>query len=192
MAVIVVGGALISLITNVLAGPVVGAVGGHFGALFLVAWGWIVAVGLAVNGLSYFAGCFIAVPAMIIFVFLSMPSSGAAYPSWFMPEPFAWLNHVVVGLVLMFVGKPYLEILSRHGLLTTDTGTIHTISAGEREELDEPTTASMLLGTPGGLEPELPDDRQNPHGPHGPQGPQGRQSPRVKPAQSTVGTHAEQ
>ncbi|RFA17195.1 hypothetical protein B7R21_00165 [Subtercola boreus] len=250
MAVIVVGGALISLITNVLAGPVVGAVDGHFGALFLIAWGWIVAVGLAVNGLSYFAGRFIAVPAMIIFVFLSMPSSGAAYPSWFMPEPFAWLNHVVVGsgitemlkrelygvgpgfargfimmagyavvgLVLMFVGKPYLEwrrvrrvisgrttmfadantanrefltrerdeILYRHGLLTTDTGTIHTISAGEREELDEPTTPSMFLGTPGGLEPELPEEGQSP------QSRQSVQSRLVEPAQPTAGTHAEQ
>ncbi|UFS57517.1 ABC transporter permease [Subtercola endophyticus] len=141
IAVIVVGGALISLITNVLAGPVIGAVHGHFGALFLIAWGWIVAIGLTVNGASYFAGRFIAVPAMVVFIFLSMPSSGAAYPSWFMPEPFAWLNNVVVGsgitemlkrvlygvgpgcargitmmvsyavvgLVLMFVGKHYLE-----------------------------------------------------------------------------------
>ena len=63
----------------------------------LIAWGWIVAIGLAVNGLSYFVGRFIAAPAMICFVFLSMPSSGGAYPKWFMPEPFAWLNNVVVG-----------------------------------------------------------------------------------------------
>ncbi|WP_170152022.1 ABC transporter permease [Subtercola boreus] len=240
MAVIVVGGALISLITNVLAGPVVGAVDGHFGALFLIAWGWIVAVGLAVNGLSYFAGRFIAVPAMVIFVFLSMPSSGAAYPSWFMPEPFAWLNNVVVGsgitemlkrelygvgpgfargfimmagyavvgLVLMFVGKPYLEwrrvrrvisgrttmfadantanrefltrerdeILSRHGLLTTDTGTIHTIPVDQREGLDEPTAPGMFFGTPGGLEADVEADDQ----------------PKGRPAQPTAGTHAEQ
>jgi hypothetical protein len=238
MAVIVVGGALISLITNVLADPVVGAVQGHFGALFLIAWGWIVAVGLAVNGLSYFAGRFIAVPAMVIFVFLSMPSSGAAYPSWFMPEPFAWLNNVVVGsgitemlkrelygvgpgfsrgiimmvayaavgLVLMFVGKPYLEwrrvrrvlsgrttmfadannanrefltrerdeILERHGLLRTETGTIHTIPVDERQsvngDIDEPTAPGMFLGTAGGLEPEQAPAR----------------------AQATGGTHDEQ
>jgi hypothetical protein len=96
-AVIVVGGIVISLITNTLAGPVVGAIHGHFLELVLIAWGWIVAIGLTVNGLSYFAGRFIAAPAMICFVFLSMPSSGGAYPKWFMPEPFAWLNHVVVG-----------------------------------------------------------------------------------------------
>jgi hypothetical protein len=97
MTVIVTGGLVISLITNTLAGPVVGAIHGHFVPLVLIAWGWIVAIGLAVNGLSYFVGRFIAAPAMICFVFLSMPSSGGAYPKWFMPEPFAWLNNVVVG-----------------------------------------------------------------------------------------------
>ncbi|TIH40916.1 ABC transporter permease [Subtercola vilae] len=231
MAVIVVGGALISLITNTLAGPVIGAVDGHFGALFLIAWGWIVAIGLAVNGASYFAGRFIAVPAMVVFIFLSMPSSGAAYPSWFMPEPFAWLNNVVVGsgitemlkrelygvgpgfvrgiammasyavvgLILMAVGKPYLEwrrvrritagrstmfadanaanrdflisqrdeILARHNLSRTDTGTIELIPMDEREtdeasaeaahhrdvaEFDDATSPSMFLGSSRGLE----------------------------------------
>jgi hypothetical protein len=97
VTVIVAGGLIISLITNTLAGPVVGAIHGHFVPLVFIAWGWIVAIGLTVNGLSYFAGRFIAAPAMICFVFLSMPSSGGAYPKWFMPEPFAWLNHVVVG-----------------------------------------------------------------------------------------------
>ncbi|WP_286343215.1 ABC transporter permease [Frondihabitans sucicola] len=95
--VILGGGVVIAFVTNVLAGPVIGAVHGHFGMLFLIAWGWIVAIGLAVNGFSYFAGRFIALPAMVVFIFLSMPSSGAAYPAWFMREPFAWLNNVVVG-----------------------------------------------------------------------------------------------
>lgn len=194
VAVIVVGGIVISLITNTLAGPVVGAIHGHFAALVLIAWGWIVAIGLTVNGLSYFAGRFIAAPAMICFVFLSMPSSGGAYPKWFMPEPFAWLNHVVVGssmvemikhtvygvgpsyerglvtmasyaaagIVLMVVGKMWWEHrrirmivtgrttmfgdaqtanrdflgqqrdeeLARHGLQSTETGTLSTIRPG--------------------------------------------------------------
>jgi hypothetical protein len=95
--VIVIGGAIVSLVTNLLAGPLIGAVHGHFGSLFLTSWAWVVAIGLTVNGLSYFFGRFIALPALVIFVFLSVPSSGAAFPSWFMPEPFAWLNHVVVG-----------------------------------------------------------------------------------------------
>lgn len=97
IAVIVVGGLLISLVTNLLAGPFVGAVHGHFLPLVILAWAWIVAIGLTVNGLSYFFGRFIAVPAMVMFVFLSVPSSGAVFPAWFMPEPFAWLNNVVVG-----------------------------------------------------------------------------------------------
>ena len=195
MSVIVVGGLLISLITNTLAGPVVGAIHGHFVPLVFIAWGWIVAIGLAVNGLSYFVGRFIAAPAMIVFVFLSMPSSGGAYPKWFMPEPFAWLNHVVVGssmvdmikhqiygvgpgygrglvtmacyaaggLVLMyfgklwwerrrirmivtgrttmfgdaqaanreFLGKQRDEELARHGLESTETGTLTAIRPGQ-------------------------------------------------------------
>ncbi|WP_423923613.1 ABC transporter permease [Frigoribacterium sp. 2-23] len=221
MAVIVVGAALISLITNVLAGPVIGAVDGHFGTLFVIAWAWIVSIGLAVNGISYFAGRFVALPAMIIFVFLSMPGSGAAYPAWFMPQPFAWLNNVVVGsgitemlkrvlygvgpgygrgltmmacyaaagIVLMIVGKRWWEnrrirrivtgrttmfndattanrefllaerddVLARHGLVATETGTINTISDEERDglrDVDDDTTTGMFFSAPGGLEAE--------------------------------------
>lgn len=222
VAVIVVGGAVISLVTNVLAGPVIGAVDGHFWALTGIAWAWIVAIGLAVNGISYFAGRFVALPAMIVFVFLSMPASGAAYPAWFMPQPFAWLNHVVVGsgitemlkrtlyavgpgygrgvamllayaaagTVLMLVGKRWWEhrrvrrivtgrttmfadanaanrdflaaerddVLARHGLVSTETGSIQTVPLDERD-LDEPTTGSLLLGSPGGLEDDAASTR---------------------------------
>lgn len=97
VAVIVGLGLLISLVTNLLAGPVIGAIDGHLLPLTLMAWGWIVAIGVAVNGMGYFFGRFIALPSMVVFVFLSVPASGAAYPAWMMPEPFAWLNHVVVG-----------------------------------------------------------------------------------------------
>lgn len=97
IAVIVGLGLAISLVTNLLVGPVIDAIDGHFWPLVLMAWGWIVAIGLAVNGLSYFFGRFIALPAMVVFVFLSVPASGAAYPPWMMPQPFAWLNNVVVG-----------------------------------------------------------------------------------------------
>jgi len=217
MTVIGVGGGVISLVTNVLAGPVIGAVDGHFVPLFFIAWAWIIAIGLAVNGISYFVGRFVALPAMIVFVFLSMPSSGAAYPAWFMPQPFAWLNAVVVGsgitemlkrvlygvgpgygrgvtmmlcyaalgIVLMLVGKRWWEgrriarivsgrttmfadaqnanreflvaerdeVLARHGLVATDTGTINTIPADERDDLGDPgERGDMFLGAPGGLE----------------------------------------
>jgi hypothetical protein len=216
MAVIVVGGLVIALIVNTLAGPVIGAIHGHFLPLVLIGWGWIVAIGLAVNGLSYFAGRFIAAPAMICFVFLSMPSSGGAYPKWFMPEPFAWLNNVVVGssmvdmikhtvygvgpaytrgfvtmacyaaagLVLMYFGKLWWEHrritailtgrttmfqdaqtanreflgrqrdqeLERHGLQSTETGTIDLIRDDPFD--DDRSTGDVWMGGPDGLENE--------------------------------------
>ena len=216
MAVIVVGGLVISLITNTLAGPVVGAIHGHWIQLVLIAWGWIVAIGLAVNGLSYFVGRFIAAPAMICFVFLSMPSSGGAYPKWFMPEPFAWLNNVVVGssmvdmikhevygvgpgptrglvtmacyagagLVLMYFGKMWWERrriraivtgrttmfqdaqtanreflgrerdaeLERHGLTSTETGTLSVLRDDDWE--DERVSGDVFTGGRDGLETE--------------------------------------
>jgi hypothetical protein len=202
LAVIVAGSLIISLITNLLAGPVVGAVHGHFVPLALMAWGWIVAIGLTVNGLSYFFGRFIALPAMVIFVFLSVPSSGAAFPAWFMPEPFAWLNNVVVGsgitemlkrelydvgpgygrglimmagyavagLALMLVGKRWWEflrvrrilnskttmfmdaqnanreflmrertkVLDRHGLASTETGTLSVVGGAQATRANRP------------------------------------------------------
>jgi hypothetical protein len=229
--VIVVGGAVISLITNTLAGPVVGAVQGHFVELALLGWGWIIAIGLAVNGISYFVGRFVALPAMIVFVFLSMPASGGAYPAWFMPQPFAWLNNVVVGsgitemlkralydvgpgygrgltmmlvyavvgVVLMITGKTWWErrrvrrivagrttmfidaqnanrdflaaerddVLRRHGLSSTDTGTIRTVAVDERGELDDGTSGDPLLGSPGGMEDAGLDTRPIPTRPRG-------------------------
>lgn len=91
------GSLLLSFITAFLVSPVLGAIEGHFWQLWGLGWAWAAAIGLAVNGLSYFCGRFIAAPAMTIFIFLSIPASGAAFPEWFMPEPFRWLNHVVVG-----------------------------------------------------------------------------------------------
>ncbi|MGP5724332.1 ABC transporter permease [Arthrobacter rhombi] len=96
---VIVGLALVlSLLIDVLVVPVLGAISGEF---FLPLWGlmwaWIVAAGLAVNGLSYFFGRFITMPALTIFVFVSIPASGAAFPEWLMPQPFRALNPFVVG-----------------------------------------------------------------------------------------------
>ena len=83
---IVIGGAVvISLLANFLAGPVIGAVDGHFWQLVLIAFGWMVAIGLTVSGLGYFFGRFVALPAILIFVFVSIPASGAAFPVWMLP-----------------------------------------------------------------------------------------------------------
>lgn len=258
MAVIVVGGLVISLITNTLAGPVVGAIHGHWIQLVLIAWGWIVAIGLAVNGLSYFVGRFIAAPAMICFVFLSMPSSGGAYPKWFMPEPFAWLNNVVVGssmvdmikhqvygvgpgparglitmgcyaaagLVLMYFGKKWWERrriraivtgrttmfqdantanreflgkerdaeLERHGLESTETGTLSVLSDDDWE--DARVGGDVFTGGRDGLETETtptgripvvrPGDRTGPVQRPGGAG----TGPRTRPVPRTEGSRA--
>lgn len=115
VAIIVGGAVVVSLLANLLAGPVIGAVQGHFWQLVAIAVGWIIAIGLTVNGLSYFFGRFIALPAITIFVFLSVPSSGAAYPTWMLPRVFGDLQPYVVGFgmtemikrTLYGVGEPY-------------------------------------------------------------------------------------
>lgn len=95
--IIVAVSAILSTLSAVLVDLVLGAVTGHFWALLGLGFCWSVAIGAAVNGLSYFVGRFIAAPSMVLFIFLSIPSSGAALPVWMMPELFQWLNHVVVG-----------------------------------------------------------------------------------------------
>jgi hypothetical protein len=256
MTVIVVGGLVISLITNTLAGPVVGAIHGHWIELVLIAWGWIVAIGLAVNGLSYFVGRFIAAPAMICFVFLSMPSSGGAYPKWFMPEPFAWLNNVVVGssmvdmikhqiygvgpgparglitmacyagagLVLMYFGKMWWERrriraivtgrttmfqdaqnanreflgqqrdveLERHGLSSTETGTLQVLR--DEDWQDDRVGGDVFTGGRDGLENEplttgrIPVVRQTDRQPAGNRTGGPGAGPRTRPVPRTDGS----
>lgn len=94
--VIVAGGVLLSLLSMLLAGPVIGAVQGHFFTLWGIGTCWMIAIGLATNGLSYFFGRFVAMPAMALFVFLSIPASGAAYPAFMLPQFFQWLHPYVV------------------------------------------------------------------------------------------------
>jgi hypothetical protein len=89
--------AFLSLLSAVLVDLVLGAITGHFLQLWGLGFAWAVAIGVAVNGLSYFLGRFIAAPAMTLFIFLSIPSSGAAMPKWMMPDFFQGMNHVVVG-----------------------------------------------------------------------------------------------
>ncbi|MGO3152620.1 MAG: ABC transporter permease [Galactobacter sp.] len=89
--------AFLSLLSSTLVDLVLGAITGHFWALLGLGFAWSVAIGVAVNGLSYFLGRFIAAPAMTLFIFLSIPSSGAAMPAWMMPEFFQWMQNIVVG-----------------------------------------------------------------------------------------------
>ncbi|MGO1320044.1 MAG: hypothetical protein ACTII7_12340 [Galactobacter sp.] len=87
----------LSLLSASLVDLALGAITGHFWALWGLGFAWSVAIGVAVNGLSYFLGRFIAAPAMTLFIFLSIPSSGAAMPAWMMPDFFQWMENVVVG-----------------------------------------------------------------------------------------------
>jgi hypothetical protein len=88
---------VLSVLSAILVDFVLGAITGHFWQLWGLGFCWAAAIGVAVNGLSYFTGRFIAAPAMLLFIFLSIPASGAAMPIWMMPELFQWLNNVVVG-----------------------------------------------------------------------------------------------
>ncbi len=90
-------GVCLSFLSSFLVSFVLGAIKGHFFQLWGLGFCWAVAIGVAVNGLSYYVGRFIAVPSMTIFIFLSVPSSGAAMPKWLVPPLFGWLNHVVAG-----------------------------------------------------------------------------------------------
>jgi hypothetical protein len=115
IGVILAGGFLLSLLAMLLVDPVLGAVRGHFLELWAIGFCWMSAIGLATNGLSYFFGRFVAMPAMALFVFLSIPSSGAAYPAFMLPHFFQWLQPYVVGFgitemikhTLYGVGEPY-------------------------------------------------------------------------------------
>ena len=114
---ILAGGALVaSVITNVLSSFVIGVYdSSHVWQMMGISFLWILAIGLAVNGLAYFFGRFITAIALTMFVFLSIPSSGAAYPVWMVPRIFGDLNPLVVGhgitemikRILYGVGEPY-------------------------------------------------------------------------------------
>ncbi|MGZ8178996.1 ABC transporter permease [Williamsia sp. SKLECPSW1] len=114
---ILAGGALVaSVLTNVLASTVIGVYDtSHIWQMMGISFLWILAIGLAVNGLAYFFGRFVTAVALLMFVFLSIPSSGAAYPTWMVPRIFADLNPLVVGhgitemikRILYGVGEPY-------------------------------------------------------------------------------------
>jgi hypothetical protein len=75
----------------------VGAVDGHFWALWGLGAATAFAVGLLVNGLSYFFGRFVTGVALFVFVFLNVPASGGAYPPELVPQPFRFLHDYVIG-----------------------------------------------------------------------------------------------
>jgi hypothetical protein len=88
---------VLSLLVAVLAEFAVGALSGHFWALWATVLCTSVAVGLVVDGLGYYLNRFVTGAALVLFVFLNIPSSGGAIPVDLVPEPFHWLSHVVIG-----------------------------------------------------------------------------------------------
>lgn len=87
----------LSLVAAVLIEYGVGALHGHFFALWAVLLSTMAAVGLVVNALGYFFNRFVTGAALLLFVFLNVPASGGAMAADVLPEPFRWLNHIVIG-----------------------------------------------------------------------------------------------
>lgn len=96
IAIIAGASVLLPLLSTALA-TAVGAVQGHFLELWGLGAATAIAVGLLVNGLSYFFGRFVTGVALFLFVFLNVPSSGGAYPPELVPEPFRFLHDYVIG-----------------------------------------------------------------------------------------------
>ena len=116
VAILAGGAVVLSLVSNIIVGPIVGVYEmEHFAQMAGLAMLWIFAIGLFVNGISYFFGRFITGPALLLFVFVSIPASGAAFPAWMVPSFFKHLQPFVVGhgitemikRILYGVGEPY-------------------------------------------------------------------------------------
>ncbi|MEO7904996.1 MAG: ABC transporter permease [Candidatus Saccharimonadales bacterium] len=88
---------VLSFVIAALSSPLIGAISGHFWSIWGISFAWMLTIGIVVNGIGYFTGRFVASVAMIIFVFLSVPASGAALPISLMPDVFQSINGLVVG-----------------------------------------------------------------------------------------------
>lgn len=86
---------LLPLISTLLVRFVIGVVDQNFFAIWMIGAGTAFAVGLVVNGLSYFTGRFVTGLALGLFVFINIPASGGAFPPEFMPQPFEFLHPYV-------------------------------------------------------------------------------------------------
>lgn len=88
---------LFPLISTLLVRYVLGVVDGHFFAIWATGAATAFAIGLVVNGLSYFFGRFVTGAALFLFVFLNVPASGGAFPAELVPQPFTFLHPFVSG-----------------------------------------------------------------------------------------------
>ncbi|WP_051171937.1 hypothetical protein [Microbacterium indicum] len=88
--------AVLGTLAATLIDPVVGALPGRFPALWLLLVGTMTAVGLTTQALGYYFGRWVVAAGLISFVFLNVPASGGAVAVDLLPQPFRWLNHVVI------------------------------------------------------------------------------------------------
>ncbi len=88
---------VLSLALTVIAGPILGAVSGHFFQVWAITWAAGVAAGLLTDALGYYFSRFVVIPALFLFVFINVPASGGTYPVQFVPGVFQWLHHIVIG-----------------------------------------------------------------------------------------------
>jgi hypothetical protein len=88
---------VIPLIVVVITRLIIGAVTANFFELWGIGFVTVIAVGVVTNGLAYFFGRFIAAAALLIFVFMTVPSSGGAIPIELVPAFFQWIHPYVAG-----------------------------------------------------------------------------------------------
>ena len=89
-------GALLSLLVTVISGPILGAFTGHFFEVWAITYATVLVAGLVTDALGYYFGRFLIVPALVLFVFINVPSGGGTYPVTFVPGIFRWFNHIVL------------------------------------------------------------------------------------------------
>jgi len=87
----------LSLVLSVISGPILGAYSGHLLDVWAITCATMLAVGVVTDALGYYLGRFVIIPALFLFIFINVPASGGAYPTYFVPGIFRWLNHIVIG-----------------------------------------------------------------------------------------------
>jgi hypothetical protein len=95
-SVVAATGILISLLVTVISGPILGAFTGHFFEIWAITYATLLGAGLVTDALGYYFGRFVVAPALVLFVFINVPSGGGTYPVTFVPGIFRWLNHIVL------------------------------------------------------------------------------------------------
>ena len=87
--------ALLSVVVTIFADVAFGDLAGHFGLLFLTLWLYVLAVCLAVTGLSALAGPLASIVLVLMLIILGNPSSGGPVPRPLLNGFYSALNPVL-------------------------------------------------------------------------------------------------